>query len=77
MMSKIFSSPNRVAPASRAAVAMGPGEGQITAIFRLVLTGWGSWRRLRTTGPFFKVRILIARSYFEDEGGRPTSKAII
>lgn len=39
MLSKMFSSPTRVAPASRAAVAKGPGEGQITAIFRLVLTG--------------------------------------
>lgn len=39
MTSKMFSSPSRVAPASRAAAAMGPGEGQITAIFRLVLTG--------------------------------------
>lgn len=77
MISKMVSSPTRMAPASRAAVAKGPGEGQITAIFRLVLTGWGSWRRLRTTGPFFKVRILSARSYFEDVGERPTSKAMI
>lgn len=64
-----------VAPEARAAVAIGEGEGQITAMRRAVLIAWGSRSRLRIAGPFFGVRSFSAMSYLEEVGGWPTSKA--
>ena len=39
--------------------------------------GKGNLNRLRTTGEFLGVRSLTARSYFDDVGRWPTSKALI
>ena len=47
----------------------------MTQMRREVSTACGSWRRLRTAGPFFAVRRRMARSYLDELGGRPTSKA--
>ena len=77
MASMIWSSPTSVAPALMACAAAGESGGQITAMRREVWTGWGRRRRLRTAGPFLRVRRRMARSYLEEVGGRPTSKARI
>lgn len=49
----------------------------MTQMRRELSTAWGRRTRLRTAGPFFAVRRRIARSYFEEVGERPTSKARI
>lgn len=69
------SSPHTEAPTAWAAVAIGEGEGQMTAIRSEVLTGCGSRSRFRTAGPFLVVRSLSARSYLAEVGTWPTSKA--
>ena len=73
--SKIVSSPTRDAPALMACLAMGESGGHMTQMRTEVSTAWGRRTRLRTAGPFFSVRRRIARSYFGESGGRPTSKA--
>ena len=73
--SKTVSSPTSVAPAFLAWAAAGESGGQITQMRREVSTAWGKRNRLRTAGPFFAVRNLTARSYLEEVGFLPTSKA--
>lgn len=73
--SKTTSSPTRDAPAFIACADIGESGGQMTQMRRELSTAWGRRRRLRTAGPFFAVRRRMARSYFGDVGGRPTSKA--
>lgn len=75
ILSNNSSSPHREAPAACAAVAMGEGEGQMTAIRSEVLTGCGSRSRFRTVAAFLIVRSLSARSYLAEVEGWPTSKA--
>lgn len=73
--SNTVSSPTTVAPAVRAASAWTESGGQMTHMRRPVFTGYGRLSRLRTTGPFLRVRRRRAISYFGDVGGWPTSKA--
>ena len=47
----------------------------MTAMRMSVLTACGRRNRLRTTGPFLRVRTLTCISYFEEVGVRPTSNA--